>query len=197
MYKCDYCNKELETKCGLANHMRCCNKNPDVKKCYCQYCKKECKNLNSLVNHERYCKLNPNRSLTTAERGIKSFNPKNYDINKSSGSKTKTDIQNIQCLNCGLYFSKRQLPGHMGWCYKDKSEKPVLIGPQKVNIGITKNELFKYQKDHQVCEICGRTIEEATTYKGKYAAKRLCIDHDHKTNQFRGLLCSSCNRQLG
>ena len=34
------------------------------------------------------------------------------------------------------------------------------------------------------CEICGST-------------ERLCIDHDHKTGEVRGLLCNRCNFALG
>ena len=36
------------------------------------------------------------------------------------------------------------------------------------------------------CAICG----------GKPRTERLAVDHDHKTNEIRGLLCSQCNNEL-
>ncbi len=39
------------------------------------------------------------------------------------------------------------------------------------------------------CGICGG-------YPGS-RTKRLCVDHDHKTNKVRGLLCKKCNSALG
>ena len=40
------------------------------------------------------------------------------------------------------------------------------------------------------CAICSAEV-------GSTKHKNLSIDHDHKTGKIRGLLCTSCNRQLG
>jgi hypothetical protein len=45
--------------------------------------------------------------------------------------------------------------------------------------------LFDAQKGR--CALCG----------AEPSNRRLCVDHDHKTGQVRGLLCSLCNRTLG
>ena len=39
------------------------------------------------------------------------------------------------------------------------------------------------------CAICGQTPKEE--------GRRLCVDHDHKTGEVRGLLCNICNRCIG
>lgn len=51
--------------------------------------------------------------------------------------------------------------------------------------GITKeqvDDMFRHQNG--CCAICSER-------------RKLCIDHDHKTNIFRGLLCAQCNSAIG
>jgi hypothetical protein len=50
-----------------------------------------------------------------------------------------------------------------------------------------------FAKQNGRCAICGEP--ETAPYKGK--ARRLAIDHDHKTGANRGLLCGKCNRGIG
>ena len=64
--------------------------------------------------------------------------------------------------------------------------------------GITMEEYTNmYLEQNGVCAIC-LNPETATEGKGiDRKVKNLSVDHDHKTNRVRGLLCFKCNTVLG
>lgn len=53
------------------------------------------------------------------------------------------------------------------------------------------DEIFEKQKGK--CAICGLPEKYSVTMG---YARRLCVDHDHKTDKVRGLLCNKCNTRL-
>lgn len=54
-------------------------------------------------------------------------------------------------------------------------------------LGLKPGELYEKIKAHdKLCEVCGIFMGES-----------FCIDHDHSTGKFRGLICFSCNVSLG
>lgn len=54
---------------------------------------------------------------------------------------------------------------------------------------ISFDDYLKLEELHKdVCAICGKKCS---------SGKRLSIDHSHKTNKVRGLLCGSCNLGIG
>ena len=51
----------------------------------------------------------------------------------------------------------------------------------------------KFAEQRALCAICGQP--ERITHHG--VVRRLSVDHNHKTDEARGLLCHFCNTQLG
>ena len=70
--------------------------------------------------------------------------------------------------------------------YKQRARNDHLIKTYGITIE-QYNELFI--KQNGCCRICNRHQSE---FK-----RSLAVDHDHKTNKIRGLLCHHCNRGLG
>jgi hypothetical protein len=59
------------------------------------------------------------------------------------------------------------------------------------NIGVKEYNQMLVAQDGK-CLICSRDHKTLIGRK-----KFLCVDHNHKTNEVRGLLCDKCNRGLG
>jgi len=75
-----------------------------------------------------------------------------------------------------------------------------LLNAKKMNLkskfGLSLDDLDKLIKKYEnLCAICRKP---ETTYDAKTKIiKRLTIDHCHKTNEIRGLLCNKCNFGIG
>ena len=95
------------------------------------------------------------------------------------------------CTACGIEkpfsdFYKRG-SGHQSKCKDCQRElRRKYYKPHskiKYQLGLSWDQVQEITSSGK-CEACGST-------------NRLCIDHDHQTNEARGLLCHNCNTALG
>jgi len=65
---------------------------------------------------------------------------------------------------------------------------------RRIKYGITPEqyEAIRAQQNN-LCAIC----KQPQIIKRNGQVKTLCVDHDHTTEQVRGLLCDHCNKALG
>jgi hypothetical protein len=82
------------------------------------------------------------------------------------------------------------LKQNRAWCLanRDKIRRHARRSHLKFYFGITIEQYEKLLiKQNGRCAIC----------QGTNGRLRLAVDHNHKTNEVRGLLCGPCNRALG
>lgn len=154
---------------------------------YCENCGKELpKNLIEVFGSGRFCsrecansKKHSNITKQKISNSVKNYVDNNQEYVKETTKKS------------GITRSINSI--------KQKNTKLVKIGKSSDELDITYEELEQYRETHNVCEICGKP-ETCITYTGanlRDKPNKLCIDHNHITKQFRGLLCVSCNSKLG
>jgi hypothetical protein len=82
--------------------------------------------------------------------------------------------------------------------YWKDPDKALLIDMRRRvrDYGLDPEEIMAHFAAHNgLCDICGQRPEARDPTAR--ASKRLCIDHDHETKKFRGLICRPCNLAIG
>lgn len=78
--------------------------------------------------------------------------------------------------------------------YKNKNKDKIIEYKNLKKYGLTNDEYNNLlSQQNYVCAIC----KKAETSKQHGTVKRLSVDHCHKSNKVRGLLCYNCNIALG
>lgn len=155
----------------------------DILSSNCEYCKKP---IITKYGSGRFCSATCARSFSSQR------------ANTEEKRKQKSISNRRSSLN---YFKKQTLEqkNRRIQKYKEtrKKQREIrLYRLDKIDLDITYGELEKYRKNHSFCEICG-LLERISTSSKKIYSNKLCIDHKHGTNHFRGLLCNDCNKKLG
>lgn len=97
--------------------------------------------------------------------------------------KYNTDGLNHYCKKCENNRNKER--------YKNQNyREKVKYGQIRRNYGLTKDNYLKMFEDQNYeCKICESSVIPLT--------KDSHVDHCHRTNVIRGILCAKCNRLLG
>lgn len=124
--------------------------------------------------------------------------------NRTTRAKRLDRIRYTNCKNCNKKLEYDYKYSKPTFCnlqcrseYLKKSRENRLFcvsSNPKVYIDKTIGEINELKSKITKCQICGKSVEDIIAENNHF--KSLCIDHDHNTNKFRGLLCLTCNSNL-
>jgi hypothetical protein len=104
-------------------------------------------------------------------------------------NKSKKDGYADYCKDCKKeenknYYLNLDVIKHRKYSENDRNNELK----RNFNINIEQYNLMLIAQNN-ICPICHRHKDELI--------KAMCVDHDHLTNEMRGLLCTKCNLRLG
>ena len=145
-----------------------------------------CKNCKSKV-HQRLVHLYGSSGLKTCSCCNKSLPWENFSYKIFEGNR----YLRSKCKDCSYTAWNKWAELHPE--YKDKKlesdRKAHHSYKRYYRHGITGEQYAIIEEvQNKVCAICNQPSKDGS---------KLSIDHNHKTNEVRGLLCKECNRALG
>ena len=100
-------------------------------------------------------------------------------------------LRRTTCLDCGIELNAKTAfrKGDRGWRSRCKT---CHIANRRAR-ETRDEEARRLFIDREVCDIC----HQPERAKRNGQVRMLCKDHDHRTGEWRGLLCSRCNNAIG
>lgn len=106
-----------------------------------------------------------------------------------------------QCFNRVMTKNNQRFRENHPEYYKENWEKyrfKQLNKRLKRVYGITYEEALDIEKSQDYkCAICKKPFDQSLWHNGMTLTYKFVIDHDHQTNNVRGLLCQNCNTLIG